>query len=182
MAYGGAPSPYGMVGTGGTSAFPWGPVGIGASIGGGLLAGLFGSKKKPPGSGDLARMFGTGALSQDTLNLYRMLAGSPMFQQALSQNALAGARVGGGVQSALTQHGITGAGLIGSILGQNAGAFGASALRGGLFGTAGNLAQENLLARLQAYTSLQGQMLNQPNFLQSLSGALLGAGGSALLR
>lgn len=164
---------------------PWGLIGLG----GGALLGGIGSllKKKPklPNYSDLSRMFGAGALGQDWQQLYQTMRGGAGFQQALSQNALAGARAGGDIQANLMRHGISGASLIGSSLGGNLAALGEGALSGGLFNTAGSIAQQNLLARLQAqqsYDQMRMQQYNQPNFLQQLGSAGLTAGSLSLLK
>lgn len=131
---------------------------------------------------ELQKKFGTGALSQDTLRLYQMLSQSPAFSEAMNQNALSGANLSSNLNASLGARGLStsGIGTVASSLGSSAASFGASALRGGLFGTAGNMASENLLARLQAFSQLKTAKANQPSFLQSLTGGILGAGGAVL--
>lgn len=131
---------------------------------------------------ELQQKFGTGALQGDVLRLYQMLAQSPQFQEAMNQNALSGAQLSSQLNTSLSQRGLStsGIGTVAGALGGSASSFGASALRGGLFGTAGNLAAENLLARLQAFSNLKTARANQPSFLQGLAGGILGAGGMVL--
>lgn len=163
------------------AAFPW----LSAiGIGGGLLSGLFGAKQRKPNIGEMNRLFGTGALSGDTMNLYRMLAASPQFRQTLMQNAVSGQQLSGNISAGLAQRGLgtSGIGTIANALGGSAASFNESSLRGGLFGQAGNMALQNLLARLQSYTELQSQSQSRPNFLESFGSSLLGAGGTSLLR
>jgi hypothetical protein len=162
-----------------STAFPW--LGAGA-MGLGTLLGLFGSKQqRGPSPGELSQNFGANTLGTDWNQLYNMMKGGAGFQQALQQNALAGAQAGGSIQSNLMRHGISGASLIGSSLGGNLSALGEGALRGGLFNASGNLAQENLLARLNAWTSLKGVSMRQPSFMSQMGAGLLGAGGNAAL-
>jgi len=163
------------------AATPWLALG---GIGTGLLGGLFGKKKKAPSAGDINSMFGAGALSRNTLSLYNMLAQSPQFRNALSQNALAGSRLSAGITGGLANRGLTtsGIGTVAQQLGGSAGAFGEGALMGGLFGTAGGMAEQNLQAQLAAWTQLQGADLQKPSFMESLSGSLLGGGGMGLLK
>lgn len=131
---------------------------------------------------ELQQKFGTGVLSGDVMRLYSMLASSPQFQESMSQNALSGANLSQNLNASLGARGLStsGIGTVAGALGKSASSFGASALRGGLFGTAGNLASENLLARLQAFSALKQAKANQPGFLQSLTGSILGAGGMVL--
>jgi hypothetical protein len=106
---------------------------------------------------DLASKFGVGAMTSDTQRLYQFLLASPQFQQAMTENNLAGATASNNISAGLAQRGMStsGIGTVSSALGQSAAAFGGSALKGGLFGTAGSMASQNLLARLQAYSSLR---------------------------
>jgi hypothetical protein len=131
---------------------------------------------------ELNQKFGTVPLTGDIMRLYSMLASSPQFQEAMSQNALAGQALSSNLNASLGARGLStsGIGSVASALGSSASSFGAGALRGGLFGTAGSLASENLLARLQAFANLKTAKANQPSFLQSLTGSILGAGGQVL--
>lgn len=131
---------------------------------------------------DLAQKFGVGQQSNDTLRMYQMLLQSPQFQQAMTENNLAGAQASNDISSGLAQRGLStsGIGTVAGALGKSASAFGGSALKGGLFGQAGNMAMQNLLARLQAYSSLKTAKAGQPSFLEGLAGGVLGAGGAVL--
>lgn len=133
-------------------------------------------------AGELSQNFGAGALAGDTNRLYSLLYGSPQFQEAMNQNALSGANLSSNLNASLGARGLStsGIGTIASSIGSSASSFGASALRGGLFGQAGNMASENLLARLRAFSDLKVAKANQPSFLQSLGGGILGAAGSVL--
>jgi len=144
----------------------------------GILGSLFGGKKLPDAA-TLKRLFGPGALSGDTQQLYDFLSRSPQFQGVLSQNNVNAATFQNNLASNLGARGLStsGIGSIAMAAGQSAGQFGEQALRGGLFGQAGDLAQQNLLARLQAYSAFQQQQYSQPTGLQSLFGGIASAGG-----
>lgn len=150
-------------------------------IGGGMLSGLLG-RRKTPDAKDLNKKFGVGQLAGDTQLLYKMLASSPMFRSALLGNAATGSRFSNDLSASLQARGLgsTGIGSIAGAAGNQAISAGETALRGGLFQTAQQGALENLLARLQAYTQLQGQALQRPSFGESLGSSLLAAGGSSL--
>lgn len=153
-----------------------------ASMGVGLLGGLFNKSSKVPSLQELMSQFGPGALAQNTTQLYDFLKSSPQFMDVLNKNAAAGANLSQSLNQNLGARGLTttGVGSVASSLGANASAFGASALRGGLFGEAGSMAQNNLSQMLQAYLSTLGMKQNQPNRLDSLFSSLLTAGASAL--
>jgi hypothetical protein len=122
-------------------------------------------------------MFGPQVLSHDTNQLYQMLSQSPQFASLLGQNAVQGQQFQGNLSSSLAQRGLStsGIGSIAGAAGQSAIQSGESALRGGLFGQAGSLAQQNLLARLQAYQGFQQAQIGQPSKMQEFSGDILGA-------
>lgn len=153
-----------------------------AAIGAGLgaIGSIFGGGQKGPtglDAGTLQRLFGAGALSGDISQLYKLLQASPQFQQMLLQNSIQGSQFQNDLSSGLASRGLStsGIGTIANAAGQSAISSGELGLRGGLFGTAGSLAQQNLLARLQSYT--QGR-LNQPNQQSAIGGigtSLLGA-------
>jgi hypothetical protein len=128
---------------------------------------------------DLASKFGVGQQMTDTQRLYQFLLQSPQFQQ---ENNLAGAQASNDISAGLSQRGLStsGIGTVAGALGKSASSFGASALKGGLFGTAGSMASQNLLARLQAYSSYKNAKASQPSFLEGLAGGVLSAGGAVL--
>ena len=145
---------------------------------GGLLGTLFGGQK-PPSADELKRLFGPGALAGDTQQLYQLLANSPQFRQQLSQNNINASGFEHNLRGGLAARGLTtsGVGTIATAAGQSAGQYGEQALRGGLFGTAGDMAQQNLLARLQAFMQSQQLGMQQPSTLQRFGGGLGLAGG-----
>lgn len=147
---------------------------------GGILGSLFGGQK-PPSANDLRRLFGPGALAGDTQQLYQFLSQSPQFRQQLSQNLINASGFEHNLRGGLAARGLTtsGVGTIATAAGQSAGQYGEQALRGGLFGTAGDMAQQNLLARLQAFMQSQQMGMQQPSGLQRLGGGLALAGGQA---
>jgi len=152
--------------------FPLLLAGAGASLLGGLLGG---GGKKAPSAGDLSKMFGANALSGDTMKLYQLLSQSPQFKNLLTQNSVTGAQFGNDLSAGLAQRGLStsGIGTIAGAAGRSAVSTGESSLRGGLFGTAGNLAQQNLLARLSAFSGMQSQQIGQPSFGSQISGDVL---------
>ena len=150
-----------------------------AIAGVGALGSIFGGGQKGPTGLDaatLSRMFGAGALSGDISQLYKLLQASPQFQQMLLQNSIQGSQFQNDLSSGLASRGLStsGIGTIANAAGSSAISSGELGLRGGLFGTAGSLAQQNLLARLQSYT--QGR-LNQPSqsTIGGIGTSLLGA-------
>lgn len=150
------------------------PIIAGASA----LSGLFGGGQyRPPDPSTLRRQFGPGALSGDTTQLFQFLLKSPQFQALLNQNAIQGQQFQGNLAQGLAQRGLStsGIGTIANAAGQSAVSSGALGLRAGLFNQAGDMAQQNLLARLSAYMSGQNQIAGQPTWLSQLSGAGLGA-------
>ena len=155
-------------------AIPIAAIGAGA----GLLASIFGGGGQSGNKLDAAtlqKLFGSGALSRDTQGLYKMLLSSPQFQQLLSQNAAQGSQFQNSLAGGLAQRGLntSGIGTIANAAGASAIQTGDLGLRGGLFGQAGNMAQQNLMARLQAYT--QGAGAPQPSMLSQVGSSLLGA-------
>jgi hypothetical protein len=152
---------------------------IGAGIGalGGILGSIFGGKKQP-GAKDLERMFGPGALTGDIQKIYAMLSKSPQFAQLLSQSNINATGFEHNLRGSLGARGLTssGVGSIATAAGQSAAATGEQALRGGLFSTASDVAQQNLLARLQAYMQSQQLSAQQPSPLQQIGGSLASAG------
>ena len=155
---------------------PLAAIGAGA----GLLGGLFGGGAKGPTGLDpatLQKFFGAGALSGDITQLYQLLARSPQFQQMLLQNSIQGQQFQGDLSAGLAQRGLStsGIGTIANAAGQSAISSGELGLRGGLFGSAGSLAQQNLLARLQSYTQGRLGQPQQPSMLSQIGGDLLGA-------
>jgi hypothetical protein len=100
----------------------------------------------------------------------------------LNKNAVAGANFSNSVSQNMGQRGLTttGIGTMASSMGQNATAFGESALRGGLFGQAGDMAQNNMNQMLQAYMQSIQMKQQQPNRMDSLFSSLLSGGASAL--
>lgn len=148
----------------------------------GALGGLFG-RQKLPSAQDLQRLFGPAALSGDIQKLYDYLSKSQGFQSQLTQNNLNAQNFQNNLAANLGARGLTttGVGAIANAAGQSAYATGEQALRGGLFNQAGDLAQQNLLARLQAYQSFQQQQATMPTGLQSLFGGIANAGGLAQL-
>lgn len=153
-----------------------------ASMGVGLLGGLFNKTAKPPSLQELMDQFGTGALTRNTQQMYDFLKTSPQFMDLLNKNAAAGANLSNSLNHNLAARGLTttGVGSIASALGANATAFNESSLRGGLFGQAMDASQNNLSQLLQAYMGTLGMKFNQPNRLDSLFSSLLTAGGAAL--
>lgn len=131
---------------------------------------------------ELASKFGVGQMTNDTQRLYQFLLTSPQFQQAMTENNLAGAQASNDISAGLAARGLStsGIGTVSSALGKSAAAVGGGALKGGLFGTAGNMAVQNLLARLQAFSNYKTAKANQPSFLESLSGGVIGGIGSVL--
>lgn len=131
---------------------------------------------------DLNKWFGAGAQANDTMKMYSMLFNSPYFQQAMSENMASGQQLSSNINQSLGARGLStsGIGTLSSAFGKSASAFGGSALRGGLFGQAGNLASQNLMARLGAYSSWKTAQAQQPSFMESLGGSLLGAAGQVL--
>lgn len=164
----------------GTAASKISPLALGGIALGGIMS-LFGGKKTP-GAKDLSKQFGVGALSKDTMALYRMLAASPQFRAQLMSNSAMGSRFSNQLAGGLASRGLStsGIGTVAGAAGSQVISAGETALRGGLFGTAAEGAQQNLLARLQAYTQLQGQGLSQPSPLGMLGSSLLTGGANAL--
>jgi len=130
----------------------------------------------------LSQYFGPTQLGANTNQLYQLLARSPQFQQALTQNYQAAGNFQNNLAAGLGQRGLStsGIGTVANAMGSSAGTAGEASLRGGLFGQAGNMALENLLARLQAYSSYRNVRANQPTFLGQVAGGLFGAAGSVL--
>lgn len=150
--------------------------------GGGILGGLLSGNQGPDMSaGTLNRLFGPGALSGDTQQLYQMLSQSPQFRQMLLQNSIQGGQFQNNLAQGLGQRGLStsGIGTVANAAGQSAISSGQTALQGGLFGQAGNMAQQNLLARLGAYSQGQGMQNYQNMFRgspgQQAFGSFLGA-------
>lgn len=156
------------------------PLALGG-IGLGAITSLFGGRKTPS-AGDLRKHFGPGALSQDTMMLYRMLANSPAFRATLAQNAAVGSRFSNQLTSNLAQRGLTtsGIGSVAQAAGKQAISTGETGLRGGLFQTAQEGAMQNLLARLQSFTALQGQSLQRPTGLEAFGSSLLAGGAQGI--
>lgn len=154
----------------------------GIGIGAGILGGFLGQRKLPSAK-DLNRMFGVGALAGDTQKLYQLLANSPQFRATLAGNAATGSRFTNQLAGNLAARGLStsGIGSVARAAGSQAISTGETALRGGLFGTAQQGAMQNLLARLQAFTEMQGLGMQRPSFMESLSGSLLSAGGRSLV-
>jgi hypothetical protein len=152
----------------------WPLIGAGAGVLAGLLGGS-GQQGNKIDAATLQRLFGSGALSKDTTGLYQMLLKSPQFQSLLSQNAVQGSQFQNNLAGGLAARGLntSGIGTIANAAGASAIQTGDLGLRGGLFGQAGSMAQQNLMARLSAYT--QGAQPQQPSFLSQLGGDLLGA-------
>lgn len=179
------PSTEQTAGGGGGAAgggFDWSKLLSGGGALGAILGSIFGGSKGIDPK-ELARLFGPGALSGDTMQLYKFLAASPQFQQQLSQNLITSGQFSNNLAANLGARGLntTGIGAIAGAAGQSAYASGEQALRGGLFGTASDIAQQNLLARLQSYTQGKIQQLSQPSPIQQIGGALGKAGGLASL-
>lgn len=148
------------------------------------LGGLFGHK-----GGNAAgylrsvnQNFGPNALNADYQRLFSMLASSPSFQSQLSGINLAGQNLSQGLASSFANRGLTssGVGTIAQNLGNATGGFESQRAIGSLSSDALNAAQQNLLARLQAWSSLTGQSIGQPSPFGSIFGSLLSAGGPAL--
>lgn len=154
-----------------------------AGIGAGTLLSIFGNKNGLPSFEELNDMFGSGALTRNTRTIYNFLAGSPEFRNALNINALAGSNLSRSTSAGLAKRGLTttGIGSIAGAIGGSAAQFGESGLRGGLFNTAGGLAQQNLSDLLQAYLGIQELQQKRQNPLQMLGSSLLTAGANALL-
>jgi hypothetical protein len=156
--------------------FPLAAIGAGAGLLGGLLGG---GQKGPTGldPGTLNKFFGAGALSGDITQLYQLLSRSPQFQQMLLQNSIQGQQFQGDLSAGLAQRGLStsGIGTIANAAGQSAISSGELGLRGGLFGSAGSLAQQNLMQRLQSYTQGRLGQPQGPSFLSQISGDVLGA-------
>ena len=152
-----------------------GTVGAGLGVIGGVLGSIFGTKK-PPSAKDLARMFGPGVLTGDIQKIYDMLSKSPQFAQLLTQNNINASGFEHNLRGSLGARGLTssGVGSIATAASQSAAGTGEQALRGGLFATAADQAQQNLLARLQAY--MQGQGQAGPSPLAQIGGSLASAG------
>jgi hypothetical protein len=147
-----------------------------------LLGGLFGGKKGGLDAKTLERLFGAGAISQDTMKLYQMLSQSPQFRQLLLQNSIQGSQFQNQLSGNLAQRGLStsGIGSIANAAGQSAIQTGETSLRGGLFGEAMDTAMKSLMARLQAYSGGQQIGMQQPSSLQSFFGNTLGAVGQSL--
>lgn len=157
----------------------------GAGIGG--IMGLLGGGPKGPTGLDpatLNKFFGAGALSGDITQLYQLLSKSPQFQQMLLQNSIQGQQFQGNLASGLAQRGLntSGIGTIANAAGQSSISSGELGLRGGLFGQAGNLAQQNLLQRLQSYTQGRLGQPQGPSFMSQIGGDLLGAAIPSLFK
>ena len=153
----------------------------------GTLGGLLGGRPKGPTGldpGTLQNFFGAGALSGDITQLYQLLAKSPQFQQMLLQNSIQGSQFQNNLGAGLAQRGLStsGIGTIANAAGASATSSGELGLRGGLFGTAGNLAQQNLLQRLQSYTQGRLNQPQQPSFLSQISGDVLSAAIPSLFK
>jgi len=131
---------------------------------------------------ELSTKFGVGAQVNDTMRMYQMLLNSPYFQQSLNMNAQSGAQLSSNLNQSLAQRGLntSGIGTISSAMGKSAASFGDAALRGGLFGQAGNAASQNLLARLQAFSDMKVSQAQRPSFLESLTGGVLGGAAQVL--
>lgn len=181
---------YGSGGGGGGASVGGAAAGIASSglnplsligIGGGLISGLLG-RRKIPGANELSKKFGVGVLSQDTLRLYQMLSQSPAFRATLAQNSATGSQFANQLQGSLQARGLgtSGIGSVASAAGNQAISTGETALRGGLFGTAQGGAMQNLIARLQAFTQLQGQGMQQPSYMENFGASLLSGGASSL--
>lgn len=168
--------------SGAAGGFDWSKLFGGIGAGGSILGAIFGQQKGIDPK-ELEKLFGPGALSGDITKLYQALASSPQFQQQLSQNLINSSQFANNLQANLGARGLntTGIGAIAGAAGQSAYASGEQALRGGLFGTASDIAQQNLLARLQSYTQGKMAQLSKPSALQQIGGALGQAGGLASL-
>jgi hypothetical protein len=164
-----------------TTPFPWAEAGLTGGLS--LLGSLFGPKGPDMSPETLNRLFGPGALSGDTMKLYQMLAQSPQFRQLMLQNSIQGGQFQNNLAQGLGQRGLStsGIGTIANAAGNSAIQTGQTALQGGLFGEAGDMAMKDLMARLQAYSQGQGYQ-NQQNLSpyggtpgQKFFGSMLGA-------
>jgi hypothetical protein len=95
----------------------------------------------------------------------------------LQQNSIQGSQFQNNLAGNLAQRGLStsGIGSIANAAGASAISSGELGLRGGLFGTAGSLAQQNLMQRLQSYTQGRLAQPSGPSFLSQIGGDLLGA-------
>lgn len=150
-------------------------------LGGGLLGALGSGGNRYPSFNKITSMFGPQALAGDTEKLYGFLSHGAGFQNLLSQSNAQASQFQNSLAANLAQRGLTttGIGSIANAAGGSAAQFSESALRGGLFNQASDMAQQNLMARLQAWAAFQQQQASQPSFLQQLGGSLSGAAGLA---
>src|SRR3972149_5083686 len=130
----------------------------------------------------LSQFFGPGALAGDYSKLYSLLLSSPGFQNVLSNMSIQGTNLSQNLTANLARRGLTGTGVgtVAQSLGQAVPGFMQQQAKAGLSQEALQAAMQNLLARMGIYGELRGQQMNQPGFLQSLFGGLMGGAGSLL--
>lgn len=159
--------------------------GLGA-LGLGALSSLFGDGGGGGGKGInpqlLARLFGPGALAHDQQQLYSLMANSPGARAALGSINLQGQNLAQDLSAGFARRGLTttGVGTVAQGLANAASGFGQAQYQGQLSGQALDAAQQNLLARLAAFSSNQNANVGQPSGFERIFGSVLGAAGPAL--
>jgi len=155
------------------------PLLIGA--GGSILGGLLGRKRNPTiDPRILAQLFGPGALSKDTQQLYQMLLNSPAFSQMMNQAAIQGSQTQNATAANLGAAGLSGT-PYGAFLGAAGQGYGASLQRGGLqnlYMQALQKAFEGLQNRQSIYANSQLQRQEQPTWQRMIGSSLLNAGAT----
>jgi hypothetical protein len=147
---------------------------------GSLFGGGGGGSKITPEM--LARLFGPQALAGDTNQLYSLMANSPGSRAALGSINMAGQNLAQDLSAGFARRGLTstGIGTVGQGLANAASGFGQANYQGQLQGQAMDAAQQNLMARLQAFMSNKNANVGQPGGFERIFGSILGAAGPAL--
>jgi len=127
-------------------------------------------------AGEMQAFFGPERLATDTLNLYKYLAGNPMFAQILKGAGQAGQTANTGIQSALGRTGLSSSG-IGAVtggLGQSLAANNMNQARAGLFNDAQQQALQLLMGRLGNFPGLAEGYRGGGSFWDQAGQTLLG--------
>lgn len=154
-----------------------------AGVGGSILGGLLGKKQNPTiDPRVLAQLFGPGALSKDTQQLYALLANSPEFSQLMSQAGMQGANLQNQMGAQIGQSGLSASPYSGFLKAAGRG-YGGTLQRGAksdLFMKALQAAFEGLQSRQNAYVQSRLSRQEQPTWQRMIGASLLNAGSQGL--
>ena len=154
-------------------------------IGGGasLLGGLLGKKQNPTiDPRMLEQLFGPQKLSQETQQLYQMLANSPAFSQMMNQAAMQGSNLQNQMGAQMGQSGLSSSPMGGFLKAAGRG-YGGTLQRGAkadLYMKALQSAFEGLQNRQSAFVNSKLQRQEQPTWQRMIGASLLNAGSQGL--